>query len=251
MPEVVPGETNTEAQDSDKLTEVKNLIIDSFDGLTPDVLFSFSGGIGRTNEDSMDRSLPFYVKGELGLVTGGRTRVIATSEIAKALPDLKIVTTSKNRFDDEIPTMASVENTELVARGVDENKLETEEESFSTITQLTEMVKKAVENNWTNVAIVINKYHLPRTQAMYDRLDALVDNSEFQEALKKFKEKTGQVRFICAEDVLSTTHYLFDEYMKRVKQTEAFKETIRAEEQGLRDLESGTYKVTSQSDKPK
>lgn len=243
------NEAPNETQSS--FAEIREMVVDKFDQVEPDVLFVFSAGINKGENNEEYRSLSFSDLGEHGLVTGARTRVIAAEQIAKAIPELNIVTNSFDRFNEDTPTMASVVAQELVNRDIDSSRITQEENSFSTITQIAEMVRQSVDNGWLNIAVVTNRYHLPRTQAIYDSLDGIIEDDEFQKNLKKFKEIGGNVRFVCAEDVLSKTHYLFDAYMHKVEQTPEFQKTLQAEERGLRDLESGNYKVVLNPEKPR
>lgn len=241
-----------ELSEVDKLTAIRGLVTSGFEGHEqPDVFFSFSGGVGPSPRPEAYRSLPYSSVSEHGIATGGRTRVIATAEIAKAFPELPIITNSYNRFDPKEPTMASIIKQELIQRGVDEGRIEEETNSFSTVTQLTEMIKLSVKEGWKRVAVMTNEYHQPRVQAMLDRLDTIIDDAEFQKTLAAFREQGTEVVLVNAEPVMRITDPHFAAYLERVEQTPQYQHTLATEAQGLKDLEAGRYRVTLTPENPR
>lgn len=244
--EITPGE---------KARRIRELVEAGLDG-TPDVIFTFSGGIKQDNKTEIGfRTLAYSDLSEHGLVTGSRSRVIAAAEIAKALPDVPIVTNSFNRFDASEPTMASVIEKELVNRGVGPERILREERSFSTITQLIEMVRESNEHEWTKVAVVGNEWHFPRMEAMFNNLETVVqyadpdENAKFQEDLKHFRERKTKVSFVASEDIMRATSEHYGAYLDAAEQTEGFGKSMAAEAKGLADLEAGKYRVTLQPEK--
>ncbi len=239
-----PENVETELSAEAKTAKIKDLVTAGFGGQVPDVFFANTGGIAESNRGPMGyRSSNYSQLSEHGMVTGGRTRIIAGAEIAKALPEIPIVTNSFNRFDPEVPSMASVNKEEFVRRGIDSERIILEEGSFSTITQLTEMVKLAVDNGWLKIVAMTNRYHLPRMTEMYARLDQIVDDAEFQETLAKFKNQGSRVEFVCAEDIMRLMGGHFVTYLEAVEKMPEYAITLEAEAQGLEDLKAGKYRV--------
>lgn len=240
---------------------IHNLVIGLGMGEEPDVLYSFSGGISLAgaNKNVAYRSLAYSSVGEHGVATGSRTRVIATQGIAEAFPDLPIVTNSYNRFDPEEPIMASIIRKELEKRGVAPTRISEEARSFSTITQLIEMINDAVNNHnsddgqakWQNVAILTNEYHLPRLKCMFENLETVIEDPKFQDTLSQFRKMGINITFISAESVMRLQSPKFITYLNKVEQSPQFKETLAGEAKGLADLKAGKYKIVLKPEKPR
>ncbi len=244
-----------ELVDDDKAGRIRGIVEAGLDG-APDVIFSFSGGIKQ--HDSAEtgfRTLAYSDLSEHGLVTGSRTRVIATAEIAEVFPHLPIVTNSFNRFDATEPTMASVVEKELVDRGIDSERILREERSFSTITQLIEMVRESNSHEWAKLVVVGNEWHFPRMEAMFNNLETVVryadaeEDAKFKADLQKFRDRKVMVNFVASEAVMRAANDHYGTYLDAAEQTEGFSKSIAAEVKGLADLEAGVYHVTLQPEK--
>lgn len=223
--------------------KIIEILSSSFDGELPDVIFSHGAGIKKDERTNTYRTLSFGDLSEHGLATGSRTRVIATAEIAKNLPDLKIVTTSFNRFDSDEPTMATVIREELKKRGVNDENVILEEESFSTTTQVVEAIRLAVKNHWTKIVNITNTYHVPRMKGLYKNLGTIIIDEEFQDILKEFHDSGGKMEFVSAEDIMRLINSKYATYLSEVEKTPAYTAMVEAERRGLEDLEAGRYRV--------
>lgn len=248
-PEVVAYTVET-PKDTEKYNQIREFVVADFNGESPDALFPLSGSITQ-RESGKWTTLNGSDVSEHGLVTVGRARVVAVTEVAHVFPEVPIVTNSFNRFDPTQPTMASVVKDELVQRKIDSNRIILEEDSFSTITQFTEMIKMAVQEKWNKVTVLTNEYNLPRSTLMYENLSSIVDDAEFQEVFRQFKEKGGIVSIIDADTIMRIMSDHFATYLDQVSQTEPYQETVRREKQGLEDLKKGEYKVTLSPEKPR
>ena len=211
---------------------IRERVLADFDGEAPDAIFPLSGSIIQ-RKDGRYESVGSSDLSEHGLVTIGRARVIAGAEIAKLFPESAIVANSYNGFNPDEPTMASVVQDELRRRGVPEEQIILEEESFSTITQYVEMVKLAVEKKWTKLTILINEYYTPRATALFEHLDTIVQDDEFQRTLQEFKDMGAEVAFIESDEILGMMSERFTRHLDAVKQTPAYQETVAKEAQGV------------------
>ena len=229
---------------------IRERVLADFDGEAPDAIFPLSGSIIQ-RKDGRYESVGSSDLSEHGLVTIGRARVIAGAEIAKLFPESAIVANSYNRFNPDEPTMALVVQGELRRRGVPEEQIILEEESFSTITQYVEMVKLAVEKKWTKLTILINEYYTPRATALFEHLDTIVQDDEFQRTLQEFKDMGAEVAFIESDEILGMMSERFTRHLDAVKQTPAYQETVAKEAQGLKDLLAGKYKFSPIPEKPR
>lgn len=255
------GYAEREQEKVDRSLVISELMTAEFDGETPDAIFPLAGAIkplkggvkysSPNGESALAWSnLSFENLGEQGLVTGGKARMLAAVEAAKLFPDAMIVPNSYNRFSADEPTMAAVSRQELLRRGVPDSQILLEEESFSTFTELVEMLKLAVDNKWTRVSIITSDYHIPRTSEMMRQvasLDKIAPADHQQEAtegidaLKLFKDYGGQISFVAAEDILRAVSPRYEEYLGKVKQTSLYSDTLEAEARGLAHLKSGEY----------
>lgn len=257
--------------------EISSMFTHQFDGEAPDVLLPFSGSItdrrpGSRTERSPNHLLRPHTKGyrslaysdlsEHGMVTGGRTRVIAGAEVAKIFPEIPVVTDSFNRFDSNEPTMASVITHELGKRGVNPDRIIQQTKSFSTITQLVETVRLAQELDLKRLAIITNDYHLPRVGAMWERLntieikdpDGSVDTDrtdEFRERVDAFSKAERRVAFVGAESIMRVMHPRYGEYIERVQASDEYQKTVADEARGVRDLQVGTYRLVFTPENPR
>lgn len=248
-PENIGSDTIVHELESDQI--VRDLVLDQLDGHEPDALFPFSAGIKQSEATGQWRTLAYADVGEHGLVTGSRTRVIAGAKIAEVFPEVPIVTNSFNRFDESEPTMASVVKNELIKRKINPERISLEESSFSTITQLTEMVKLANQNKWKNVVAITNTFHFPRTSEMVKQLDVIIEDDEFQESLQTFKDNGGRIGLVSAEDVMRSMNPHYGNYLDAAMETPEYAATVAAEANGLRDLKKGQYRVTLNPEKPR
>ena len=212
-------------------------------GELPDAIFVLSGSI-EFHENQGFRS-PSYASGDDSGITGSRARVIAAAEIAKTFPEITIVAMSENK-EKSHPSDAEVIEQELVERGVDMEQIELEEESTSTHTELLEMMKMAKGKGWTRIAVLTNDYHIARTSLMLEKLEnipgALIDEEEFA-TVKEFKQSEVEVRFFSAEDIISNASHHYKALIDKVHESQGYKNRVEREQNGIRQLNEGTYKL--------
>jgi len=207
----------------------------------PEAVFILSGGIKKTGEGKF-KTLSYSDEDVHGFVTGGKARVVGAAELAKVFPEMKMVTTSA--IEPDFPSHARVMADELIKRETPEDQVILEEKSIDTITELMEMIKMSVRENWKKITILTSDYHIPRTKEMFRQLGSLVkdEDPEFDAALIKFKEANIEINFVSAEEILETTGHHFKSLIDKVRLTEGYKKRLEAEERGLEDLKSGRYK---------
>ena len=217
---------------------IKSIISKEFEsGELPQGVFILSGGIiekkGRLRTTSYSDVDPH------GLVVGGKARVIAGAEIAKMFPEVKLVATS--RYETDRPTHASIIAEELRRDKVNDDQIILEEESYSTYTELVEMVKISLKNKWRRVSVLTSDYHIPRVREFWRQLEVLSGgNDEFIESLHNF-HGNSEVGFLSAEDVLENISGHYKYLIEKVRDSEPYKERLVAEQKGIEDLGSGKY----------
>lgn len=225
-----------ETENQEKLKRIMEIFHDE-----PDVIATLSAGIKKVGEQYHS---PSYADTDpLGLLSGGKARMIATVEAHTYFPDAMFLTNShtKGKADDE-PTHAKVVARELVEYGIPEDHIVLQENSTNTITELIELVKVSVDNNWRIVSVISNEYQIPRIQEFINSLDKFVGNdSAFATALKKFKEEGYKINLVSAEDILSVRSPHYDTLIEKVKKTEAYEERVAAETKGTEQIKDGSY----------
>ncbi len=242
--------TTVESADNNTEEQIKDIVTNEFEGLSPEAIFPLSGSIIQRRDGRWD-TLSGSDVSEHGLTTVGKVRTIAGAEIAHLFPEVPVVTNSYNRYDPNEPTMASVHRDELIRRGIDPERIILEEESFSTITQYVEMIKMAVDKGWTRLCVVINGYYVPRATALYEHLDSIVESDEFQETLKQFKRMNGKVSFVVGDDIMKLMDDHYKTYFDELKKAEPYQKTVASEKKGLDDLLAGKYHVVLEPEKPR
>lgn len=227
----------------------EKVILEGIIGGQPQILYVESGGIKPTNIPRTNRprtNKPYettsYSDETASGTLGGKARVIAAAEIARVFPDIQIVTSSKDDINSE--THAKVMADELINQyGVNKDRITLEENSVSTQTELIEMVKMAIKNNWQSVAVLTNDYHLARNLEMFVNLDKLADpkDEEFKTAWEKFQADVSCV-FIGAETILPLRSPRYETLIEKVEETESYKRRLEFEAKGVQALEEKTYK---------
>jgi hypothetical protein len=214
-------------------------------GLAPHAIFILSGGIVRIVRgvhvrfrSTAYRDLDFH-----GMMTAGKTRVIAAAELGRAFPAAMLVPTS--RVEPDFPTHAAVMAAELVRYGVPRERIVLEERSVSTVTELIELPKLAQVYGWRRIVVVTNAYHFPRIRAMVERLPqfARTDDAQFHASWPSFDGGCRTLTLVAAEEVLRLRNPRYDRLIRVAEATDAFKKRLEAEERGLRQLLEGTYTV--------
>ena len=133
--------------------------------------------IGDTKKYRPDAYSNLDNKGSIG---GGHARVIATAELGKYFPDVKLVTTSAPEKTDE--SLARIYAKELESLEIPEEQIILEEKSTDTLTELIEMIKIARNNAWESVAVLTSEQHIERASEMLNHLkkgDRVVTSSGF------------------------------------------------------------------------
>lgn len=132
----------------------------------------------------------------------------------------------------EIPFIGDVIAEELIDLGVDPAAIRRETESGSTFQQLRMVIDDL--GYFGVIAVISNRYHLPRIEAMITHADALKP--------LRMPLARKQAKLIAAEDILIEGNSA--EWSKQIADAYESPEMaarIANEENGLRDIQRGTY----------
>ena len=233
---------------ADPKQEAKRRQIHKLCGATPDALSILSGSLakrelrnGRTRYSS-----PSYQELDVaGLISGGKARVIAAAEIAPFYPDVPII--ANGHTYENAPADAGIMKEELGRYGISANNVFLQKQSYSTFTELLELVKFVAEHGWRRVLIITNEFQIARAQEMLRQIETLQDpygasqDPAFRAAVPTFRKLAPEVAFVAAEAVLPLRHRCYQKIVNRAKASPLWEERIAREAQGLKQLHQHTY----------
>jgi len=130
------------------------------------------------------------------------------------------------------PFISEIVKQELIDLGVPKNKIETEKKSNTTYEQLVELVKYVKAKNIKNTEIISNEHHLARIRYMIQYGPKL-------ESLRKL----DSLKLISAEKIcLKYNPKRWENEIEKAYASEAMKQRIKIEQEGIDDLKNGRYK---------
>ena len=196
-------------------------------------IFILGGGLVKKN--GQWRTTNFDERDNFG-ASGDRLRVDAAYVLYKKSRDLMLIASGgKGQYGDmpDAPTIAEVIKRELMELGVPGKIILKEEASGNTWQQLRQLKKIVKKGSLDKVYILSNRSHLPRVQAMIE-VDKELDGI--------FKKET--LELISAEEVLiEHDANKWQAYIDNAYQSETMKKRIALEEQGIKQIKDGTYKL--------
>jgi hypothetical protein len=175
--------------------------------------------------------------------TGANYRVAAVAIGATAL-NVPIIVGSKYP-NNEFPAPNDVMKEELQKLGVGVEIIE-DPDSIDTIAEIVGLLAEAEKRGWNEVAVVTNKYHLPRTEAIIKNLGWLTFSDERTEdvesALKRINEDSLRVNIVAAEKVIRNYDPgLYNEYLIPDLNKSDMGIRNKKEEFGISGLNEGKY----------
>lgn len=192
-------------------------------------------GGGLINDNGQWRTTNFDEGDNFGTL-GDRLRVEAAYILYKKNPELLLIALGgQGQYKDipGVPAVAEVIKKELTDLGVPESSINKEEQSGNTWQQLRELKRIIDTKGLSAVAILSNRYHLPRIQALIE-----------SDAAMCARLKQDKIELISAEEILiAHDPAKWKELVTKAYQTEVMKKRIAKEEEGVRQIEKGTYKL--------
>ncbi len=171
---------------------------------------------------------------------GDRLRVVAASFLYKdrgTMNTAVIVLGARGNLGGiaGAPTIASVNENELVQLGVPRSAIIREEESNNTYGQLRALNSLLANASPQSIKIVSNRYHLPRIQAMIEAASPLA-------LLKEFLSR-GILKLVSAEEVcLAHDRVAWERVITHAYKSEAMAKIQANEARGIEDLKQGRYR---------
>lgn len=194
------------------------------------------GGGMRKDNKGIWHTTNFGESGDKNGEIGDRLRVEAAAILFKNEPEISlIVSGGKGQLSDvpDAPPVAEILKKELWEKGVPEENMIKETESYNTFQQLKNLKNIIKENKLQRIKILSNGWHLPRVKAMLENLEELKD-------LKKMVN----IEFVSAEEVLiENKPELWKEKIELAFASKSMAERIEKEKKGVEDLQKGNYKI--------
>lgn len=175
--------------------------------------------------------------------TGGRDRVEAAAVIHFAFPKAVIVPMSRPRASHK-PTYAAVAKTELLQMGVADEQILLEDVSINTITEFKEAAKMWKEHQWKNLVFISSNWHMPRVEALFNRLENFVNPEEEQlinDFVAAIKSEELSIQFIGSTDVLEIKNPRYREFIEKAEASPSMQLRIEAEKSTLVQMANGHY----------
>jgi len=193
---------------------------------------------------------------------GGTLRVHALAALHEYFPDAAIVTCSITPQTDTTDYVSHAQIQERELREIWEKRnvappkeILRQEKSYSTITELGELVRLIIEKDWEGLIVATtNEYHIKRTEAMLERLPTLIkqvlpDDQTFEQVWAEFKQKVQDgivtLRIQDSESICAAANPKFENVFDHIAHNEPWKTGIEdreiAEEKGYQALVDGSY----------
>ncbi len=228
------------------LSAEKRATYEELSGGVPDAIFILARNAAMNEASGTFKSGSYGAVDIHGNLAGGKARSVAAAELHRYFPNSTVVTNSNIKT--EPVSYAQVTAQEVEKRGVPQEKIVIQEDSYSTFTELLELIKLVVANGWKNVAVVVNEFQISRPQAMLEHIDELHDPNGYwkkpdvQEALAAFKNLPDvRIHFVSAEDVLVEADPHYKAVVDAARALPAWKELEAKEQAAANQVRNGEY----------
>jgi len=236
------GESRAERPDFSKREQYEQLC-----GGAPDAFFVLGGGVVKNTKTGEPKSGSYRDNDTHNLLSGSKARVVAAAELHQYFPEAAVVANSS--LKNEKTSNAQLFAKEMIERGVDESKVILQQNSYNTFTEMLELVRMIVDNNWKHAVVVTNEFQIPRARIMLEKIDELHDpnnywqRSEIQKALDQFRKikDSVTVSFVSAEDALPIKSSKYIRIVAEAKASPGWQARVASEQQGVGQIERGEY----------
>lgn len=208
---------------------------------------------------------------------GGKARTIAASELHDYFP-VPVVTTSRYPLKGDPNHQPPDEHWEVYqdylknVQQIPEAELFAEQESTTTITGILNLIFMAQEKGWKHPVILVNNFHLPRTQKFYSYLtdkekaatlckyilaripaeyrtlmDYTIEGTAQNPTIifnsDRFFEMAHQspVAVVSAEEILKRRRPTYEKILAEVEESFAYQQRVAMEQRGVDQLDAGEY----------
>ncbi len=213
----------------------------------PDALFILAHDVDKNPITGKARSGSYAHVDPIGRIGGAKARTIAAAELHRYFPGATLVANSWSEYTGEYVSHAKIAAEELKARGVPASDIIVQENSYSTFTELLELIRLIVENNWLHVVAIANEFQILRAKAMLERIGDLHDpkgesqKPEVRECIETFLQMGANITFVSAEGVISTKDPRLKRIVDAAKQLPLWQTTMQRDMAGAKQVRDGEY----------
>lgn len=213
----------------------------------PDALFILAHDVDKNPVTGKARSGSYAHVDPIGRIGGAKARSIAAAELRRYFPGATLVANSWSEYTGRYVSHANISAEELKARGVSVSDIIVQENSYSTFTELLELIRLVVEHNWRHVVAITNEFQILRAKAMLERIGDLHDpkgesqKPEVQERIKTFLQMGANITFVSAEEVISAKDPRFKRIVDAAKQLPLWQHTMQRDVEGAKQVRDGEY----------
>jgi uncharacterized SAM-binding protein YcdF (DUF218 family) len=213
----------------------------------PEALFILGHDVVKNKNTGEFKSGSYGHTDPIGRIGGAKARSIAATELHRHFPRATLVANSWSTYTGEYVSHARITADELKVRGVAASDIIVQENSYSTFTELLELVRLVVDNDWHHVVAIANEFQIPRAQAMLERIGDLHDpkgesrKPEVREHIEKFLQTPARITFVSAEDILSKKDARFKKIIDAAKQLPEWRATIQRDLESAQKVRDGEY----------
>lgn len=218
----------------------------------PDAIYLLSGISEVTNPETLEKK---YKPGSYadvdwnGYMTGGKARALGVVELAKVFPDATIAVNSNtfNVRNPEAPTDAEVMAEYVERKGVEPERILTQDRSTTTFTELIELIKYIAEHNWQHPVVVAGETQNARAEEMLRQIGTLQDpagawkDPDFRAALEKVQQSTPKITIVSSEDILPLRDERYAKVIAQARETKTWKVREELDKGAVEDLQQGRY----------
>lgn len=200
-----------------------------------DAVVVLGGGLRKEGEEYHPAT--FRERDEFGML-GGHLRVAAAAELYRAgVASCFMFTTgvyekNKARLGDDVPAESVVYAAcfQEMIDGRVPPQIVLDTVSTTTLTNMREVFSAVRARGWHTVAVVSNEYHIPRVRALYERM------------LSENPDMVVDITYLAAEAILKQLRPGgYDAEIEGAYQSDAGRERIESEAQGVRHLDESRY----------
>ncbi len=234
-------------RDQFDLAQKRRETFESLCGGVPDAIFILAHDVDKNPITGNARSGSYAHIDPIGRIGGAKARSIAGAELHRYFPGATLITNSWSTYTGEYVSHARIAADELKERGVPASDIIVQENSYSTFTELLELIRLVVEHNWRHVVVIANEFQIPRAQAMIERIGGLHDpKGESQKPavrghIEKFLQMPADITFVSAEDLLSEKDARFKKVIDAAKQRPEWEATMKRDLEGAKQVRDGEY----------
>lgn len=234
------------------LSEKKRAAYETLCEGVPDAISILARGLETVERDGeiVRTKTTGYQSTEIhGNVSGSRAGVLAAIELSKYFPEANLIANSFVHRTDE--HHARVIATELERAGVQPDRIIIQEDSFSTYSELLELIRLVTQHEWRHAVVVVNEFVVPRAKAFIRHIHDVGDPAGYRErpgiaeVLQKYEEmrRAGSacITVVSSEEIVSRIDPRYRRLIEEARKLPQWQTTTERELSATRAIDDGMY----------